>query len=104
MCLGVCYFHTKREPSVGSWLVGLIAEPAHFGQGADVVFGVIGPGKGFITIAWSLQVRRRWYRERKGHQHRHKQSKSSLHICLLVLLSRLSVPTPLRTLHLSHLT
>ena len=52
-CLGVCYIHTSREPSVGSWLVGVIAEHARFGKGADVVFGVIGPCKGFITIAWS---------------------------------------------------
>ncbi len=68
-CLGVCYIHTKREPSVASWLVGIIAEPAYFGQGADMVFGVFEPRP--VTIAWSCSVRRRWYRERQGHQHRH---------------------------------
>jgi len=50
--------------------VGIIAEIACFGKGADVMFGVFAPRP--VTIAWSDRVpRRRWYGERQGHQHRH---------------------------------
>jgi len=54
---------------MASWLVGIIAEIARSGKLADMVFSVF--ASRHITIAWSCSVRRRWYGERQGHQHRH---------------------------------